>query len=350
LDGAAISLDRKEAIAPLCGDSKGGLVPEASDRQLHTSPFRVSRIRTDEWPERERLAAFREHFGRGAVVVEPLPDEPFRIDATLTKLPGLGIVWGRRSALRSEFADGHHRLMFSLGSHGVAKQFGREIALEAGDAVVLSGSDRGSVTTFRTGRIATLEFPTDALGTLLGNTASCCARRIPKPSPALRLLRSYLHALHANDGMSVAALQPLAVTHLYDLAALVLGTNRDAEQVARGRGVRIARLLAIKTDILATLDSDVSLGAVAVRHAVSPRYVRMLFESEGTSFTEFVREERLKQAHRMLLSQRFDHLRISDIAYRVGFNDLSYFNRVFRRRFGGSPSEVRELGRPREPV
>ena len=37
-----------------------------------------------------------------------------------------------------------------------------------------------------------------------------------------------------------------------------------------------------------------------------------------------------------------DYLRISEIAYEVGFNDLSYFNRAFRRRFGHSPGEARK--------
>ena len=67
----------------------------------------------------------------------------------------------------------------------------------------------------------------------------------------------------------------------------------------------------------------------------------MLFESEGTSFTDFIREERLQRARSKLLSSRFDHLRISEIAYEVGFNDLSYFNRAFRRRFGQSPGQLR---------
>jgi len=32
---------------------------------------------------------------------------------------------------------------------------------------------------------------------------------------------------------------------------------------------------------------------------------------------------------------------ISEIAHRSGFNDISYFNRTFRRAFGASPSDVR---------
>jgi AraC-like DNA-binding protein len=259
------------------------------------------------------------------------------------KLPGLGLLSGRRSALRSDFADGHDRLVFSLGSDALAKQFGREVVLEPGDAIALSGADWGSLTTSRTGPIATLEFPQGALVPILKDGGTACGRRIPSNSPALRLLWGYLNALHASNGMSASALQPLAITHIYDLAALTLGASREAEEIARGRGMRVARLQAIKIDILDNLDREVSVGYIATRHRLSPRYIRMLFESEGTSFTEFARDERLKRARSKLLSQRFDHLRISDIAYEVGFNDLSYFNRAFRRRYGHSPREIREL-------
>jgi AraC-like DNA-binding protein len=68
----------------------------------------------------------------------------------------------------------------------------------------------------------------------------------------------------------------------------------------------------------------------------------MLFASERTSFTGFVRDARLDSAYRKLMSPGFDHLLISEIAYDDGFNDLSYFNRAFRRRFGMSPSDARE--------
>jgi AraC-like DNA-binding protein len=34
-------------------------------------------------------------------------------------------------------------------------------------------------------------------------------------------------------------------------------------------------------------------------------------------------------------------MRVSDIAYACGFNEVSYFNRCFRRRFGASPTQMR---------
>ena len=305
-----------------------------------STAIRVTRVRTDDWPERDRVAMFRDNVSRDRVLIEPLPDSPFRIDGTLVKLPGLGLASVRRSALRSDFADGRDRLMINLGGPALALQAGREIGLERGDAVCLTGAETGRFTTSRAGRIATVELPDGSLSRMLIQGGP---HLISGTTPALQLLRAYLNAIRVYDLLDSQTLRRLTTEHVRDLAALGLGASREAEAIANGRGLRAARLQAIRNDILARLPAELSLGELAVRHGVSPRYVRMLFESEGTSFSEFVRDERLKRAHRMLLSPRFDGQRISDIAYETGFNDLSYFNRSFRRRFGCSPGEVREL-------
>jgi AraC-like DNA-binding protein len=46
----------------------------------------------------------------------------------------------------------------------------------------------------------------------------------------------------------------------------------------------------------------------------------------------------------MLSGPRHDRLKVSEIAYACGFNEVSYFNRCFRRRFGASPTQFRGSG------
>ena len=81
---------------------------------------------------------------------------------------------------------------------------------------------------------------------------------------------------------------------------------------------------------------------LAARHGVTPRHVQILFESDGTTFSRFLLDQRLARAHHMLANPLLAERTISAIAYDAGFGDLSHFNRSFRRRFGKTPSEARD--------
>ena len=143
-------------------------------------------------------------------------------------------------------------------------------------------------------------------------------------------------------GLSDPQVIERSVTYVYDLMALALGATPEAAAIANGRGMRAARLNAVKADIAANLTAhDLSVAAVALRQRVTPRYIHMLFDGEGTTFSQFVLAERLAYAHRMLLDPHHAHQSIGAIAYAGGFGDLSHFNHAFRRRYGATPSEVR---------
>src|SRR5262249_16798361 len=86
---------------------------------------------------------------------------------------------------------------------------------------------------------------------------------------------------------------------------------------------------------------ELSVESVAMRQRVSPRYVQMLFEQEGTTFSQYVIGERLVCAYRMLTNPLFADRSITSVAFDAGFGDLSYFSRAFRRCYGATPSEVR---------
>jgi AraC-like DNA-binding protein len=96
-------------------------------------------------------------------------------------------------------------------------------------------------------------------------------------------------------------------------------------------------------DISANLcDGDLSVADVARRHHVTPRHIHKLFENEGFTFSSFVLGQRLSRAHRILSDPRLADRNISSVAFDVGFGDLSYFNRTFRRRYAGTPTEIRQ--------
>jgi len=165
---------------------------------------------------------------------------------------------------------------------------------------------------------------------------------IPHGTAMLSLLRSYVDAVFNDPALAIPQMRQLIAAQLCDLVAVTLGATRDATTVAEGRGIRAARLSAIKADIEAHLAiGDLSPNAVARGQRISDSYIRKLLESEGTSFSQFVLDRRLERARRMLMAPGCASRSIALIAFDAGFGDLSYFNRTFKRFYGLTPSEVR---------
>ena len=168
-------------------------------------------------------------------------------------------------------------------------------------------------------------------------------RLIPGNIGALKYLRAYLAAMTdpAEIDMSAAVSRTVS-NHITDLIALTLGATSEATHAALGGGLRAARLTAAKTYVEKHIGAQpLSIEDVADHMGVSARYVRKLFEADGGSFSKYVLQQRLARVRSMLINPRFNHLPISSLAYDVGFGDLSYFNKVFRAVFGGTPSDIR---------
>lgn len=105
---------------------------------------------------------------------------------------------------------------------------------------------------------------------------------------------------------------------------------------------RVSRMSAIKTYIIANIDNPaLCLADIAAHQGISSSYVRKLFTAEKEKFTTYVLEIRLENVSRMLIDPDARGHSISAVALKCGFNDVSYFNRVFRKRYGCTPSDWR---------
>jgi AraC-like DNA-binding protein len=283
------------------------------------------------------------------VSFKPIPDLACGIDFTLRKLPDLGLLSGAVQGLRHEHArrdsgDGDDDFSFHMNLSGLSFVSGArgEMTLGDGDAMLLNYSVSRTIS--RPGLVdhRVVRLPRAALSPLVRNIDDAVLCRIPRGTGMLSLLRNYVDAVFDDPALALPEMRQLIIAQLCDLIAVTLGATRDATAVAGGRGIRAARLRAIKSDIEAHLTySELSPGVVARRQEVSDSYIRKLFEGEGTSFSQFVLGRRLVRAQRMLTDRRWADRSIAWIAFETGFGDLSYFNRTFKRFYGTTPSEVR---------
>jgi len=74
-------------------------------------------------------------------------------------------------------------------------------------------------------------------------------------------------------------------------------------------------------------------------HVSTFYFCKMFKKATGLTFTDYLGRVRVEKAKNLLLNP---HLRVSEIAYTVGFQSLTHFNRVFRKLTGESPTDFRE--------
>ena len=84
---------------------------------------------------------------------------------------------------------------------------------------------------------------------------------------------------------------------------------------------------------------ELRLGQVAKAVNTSTFYFCKMFKKvAGVNFTDYLSRVRIEKSKELLLNP---NLRISEIAYEVGFQSLTHFNRVFKRILGQSPTDYR---------
>jgi len=327
------------------------------------------RFSTNGMPEDRRAQAIRELHLRERTILsgrlepieplEPLPDCLLHVDLTKRTLPGLALVSGTLTGVRhavrtsAAAATGEDDLLLGVNVRGcsTARQRDRDLMLRDGDAFFATRDLSGFTVTRPTPvRFIGCRVPRKAVAPLVGRLDDTPLRLVPPCSEALALLVTYARAIADALPLETPELQRLAVTHMHDLIAATIGATRDGRAIAEGRGIAAARLRSIMADISANLgDIELSVAEVARRHRVTPRYIHKLFENEDMTFSSFVLGQRLSRAHRMLSAPCLADRNISAVAFDVGFGDLSYFNRAFRRRYGATPTEIRQSAMGTEP-
>ncbi len=117
---------------------------------------------------------------------------------------------------------------------------------------------------------------------------------------------------------------------------LALRSNQISMQRANAEPAAITKA---KQYIQEHFAEELSLGGLAKAVHSSTFYVCKLFKKvTGLNFTEFVARTRTEKAKNLLLNP---NLRVSEIAYEVGFQSLTHFNRMFKRIVGQSPTTYR---------
>lgn len=331
------------------------------DRQV------FQRITTEHCPPDQRYDYWRSTVIRAAVADEPSPEQRRDFYGTVMSLANEASEFHQAqfdqfSARRSEAAarrdDGEDPALFYFcaGAATVEEAGDVELQLTAGDFTLFNPL-RATTVAFERSSVVQLDLPRHALlsrlGAIPGSRAIATALRASPMAPMLRAqldtLSQILSDLSPAEQMTaLEATQALALTILESALARGSGSTGlwgDSESPDERR-------LGLLTAAQRYIDQHIAhpaLDADTIAHALhcSRSTLYRAFASQGLGIREYIREQRLQRL-RKLLQEANPTTTIGDLAAQCGLYDAPNLSRMFRARFGISPSEFRSNSFPRQ--
>lgn len=164
---------------------------------------------------------------------------------------------------------------------------------------------------------------------------STCHIRTLTPSTRLRQLASGLFSQHANGTCRDLKLE--AIANLF-LSELIEGLEDNPSQDDALPVWQEQAYQEVFTQIRSSLDSAVSIPFLAENAGLSESRLDQLFRlKHDQSCAEFIRNERMNLAHRLLEGGRYP---VKVVADKVGYGHTSNFSRAYRAHFGESPART----------
>jgi len=235
-------------------------------------------------------------------------------------------------------------LNFQIGGQYKLVQAGRESIVNSGDAVLFSTAKPFTMN-HRRGRDVTLMsllIPRKRLASTLKSDLhldNLLVSRLRYGGALRSCLAVLAGRLNAASRHEIEMLNSATVSLL--CAALAADEHGDPE-TWRPSDSEPAILAAIKLYVRENLARpNLSAESIAPRFGISRRYVDKLFQNVDRTFETFLQEERLSCARLDLLDPSMLREKVSTIAYRWGFRDLSSFHRNFKALYGETPGSLR---------
>lgn len=179
-----------------------------------------------------------------------------------------------------------------------------------------------------------LNLPPGSIRDLIGSQISGRSGIAAILAGFLRSLADNLSALQAPMGLSV-------VNSVIDLTTtLMADTLTASESSASAKDIEL--LMALRSYIMDHLgDHDLDPTRIAQAHFISVRQLHIIFQRVGVSVSRWIRDRRLEMCRRDLTDPLLAGTSVRAIAERWGFQNPTYFARIFGETYGSNPREYR---------
>lgn len=216
---------------------------------------------------------------------------------------------------------------------------GRTAEVHTGDVCFLDMTRRSTLRASDY-RCLTLVLPRTLLAPNVTNLDDLHGRILPATSPLNTILTGHMRTLYAQAPSFGSSDVYTVARGAAALVAAFAGASSDGREMI-AQAAASASLQTCRQMIDANLqDSTMGPEFLCKKLGVSRAKLYRMFEPLG-GVSQHIQQRRLMRAYHMLADPAHAHERISTIAMRCGFNNISVFNRAFRQAHGMSPTELR---------
>jgi AraC-like DNA-binding protein len=246
---------------------------------------------------------------------------------------------GQEDIIRDSVDD--YFLTTQLEGMAVIKQGKTEFTLKPGELAIIAGGLPYSITYTEHSRRLILRIPNHVLHErLLSKDDHHFNARVLSSSGLVPIVIDLLKSLTLEAEQLTETEQYTLAESFLELTAAVLRSSADQEVEKNAKQSALLRRILMFME-KHYMDCDLTPEKVAQANGISMRYLHSLFQQSGMTVCKWIWERRLKATREDLLDPAMEKNRISEIAFRRGFNDPAHFSRAFKERFGLSPSQLR---------
>ncbi len=306
---------------------------------------------TNDFPVNERREWLHEVISREYANVEITPPADGNLfnemiiypwnNLRLSSIQSNEITLKRKHHEPNVYSQDAYFVVILLSGNYHLQQNGKEVFLQPGDISLYDATLAHQISCSEKFSKLIISIPRPILRDRISGVEYCTVLRIPGNSGIGAVASSFIRSALSQTGqLTIDEFSALSESSL-DLLTLALATVRPEKfNLSTSRTLTLNR---IKVYIEVHLsDSALNPAIVATAIGLSSRYINALFKDEETSLMRYIWQRRLENSRKNLLDSMLIGHRVSDIAFRWGFNDLSHFSRVFKQRYGCSPKDYRQ--------
>jgi len=240
--------------------------------------------------------------------------------------------------IRATDSGDFYKLNMVLTNSCTILQDGREAVLEAGDLCIYDTTRPYMRVNSPETRMIVLMFPRSILPLPPSSVRDITAVRLDGREGLWRIVSATLTSLVEHfEQIATPTGRRLAHNVIDIVSTLLIDTIQG--KTSGGSSNLLHKLCEYIEENLS--DPNLSLGTVAAAHYVSKRLIQAQFQRKSTTITAWIRNRRLEMCRRDLSDPLLAGEPVFKIAAMWGFLDPSYFSRIFKTKYGCSPTSFR---------